>query len=217
MSEASTPKQTVGEEIANAVTHGAGLALSIAGLVLMVWKAASAGDAWHIVSASVFGATLIIMYLASTLYHGVQHEKAKRALRLFDHSAIFLLIAGTYTPFTLVTLRGGVGWTLFGVVWGLGLAGIIYKLVARGDYKRQWISVSLYVGMGWAAIFAIKPLFDALPAAGLAWMIGGGVAYTGGVLFYALDHKRWFHPVWHLFVLAGSICHFFAVFGYVLP
>ena len=217
MSNDREPKQTLGEEIANSVTHGAGLGLAIAGLVLMVWKAATSGTAWHIVSASIFGATLIIMYLASTLYHSIQHEKIKKALRLFDHSAIFLLIAGTYTPFTLVTLRGAMGWTLFGIVWGLGVVGIAYKLLARGDYKREWLSLSLYVGMGWAAIIAIEPLFEALPAGGLAWLIGGGAAYTGGVLFYALDHKRWFHPVWHLFVLAGSVCHFFAVFEYVLP
>lgn len=208
--------QTLAEEIANAITHGAGLGLAIAGLIVLVYKSATAGDAWQIVSSSVYGATLVTMYLASTLYHGVQKPKIKKMMRRFDHAAIYLLIAGTYTPFTLVTLRGGWGWTLFGLVWGLGFVGIIYKVAAKNGLKRWKLSAGLYVGMGWLALIAIKPLFENVPSGGLAWLVAGGLSYTGGVAFYAMDHKDFYHAVWHLFVLGGSACHFFAIYFYVI-
>jgi len=209
---------TLGEEVAHAITHGLGVVLAIVGLTVMVARAALYGNAWHIVGAAIFGSTLVLMYTASTLYHGIpaaQLPNAKKVLRIVDHSSIYLLIAGTYTPFTLVTLNGAVGWTLFGTVWGLALVGVVFKIFATGRFER--LSLAIYLGMGWCIVGAIKPLVRTLDTGGLVLLVAGGLAYTGGVAFYALDHRRFFHAVWHGFVLAGSVLQYFAVLFYVIP
>lgn len=203
------------EEIINSVTHGAGILLSIAALVLMVVFASLSGSAVHVVSCAIFGVTLILLYTASTLYHGIPYPRVKRILKIFDHCCIYLLIAGTYTPFLLVTLRGALGWTLFGVIWFLALLGVLFKLFFIHRFKI--VSTIAYVLMGWIIILAIKPLMAALPAGGLIFLVAGGLAYSLGVIFYAWKKLPFNHAIWHLFVLAGSICHFFAVLFYVLP
>jgi len=206
---------TLGEEIAHSLTHGVGALLSIAGLATMVTLAALRGNVWHVVSCSIFGATLVFLYTASTLYHSVTHPGAKKVLRVFDHSAIFLLIAGSYTPFTLVSLRGGWGWTLFVVIWGLALIGVVYKVTAKNRFR--FLSVLLYLAMGWLVLVAIKPLVTSVPVPGLILLLAGGLSYTLGVIFYAWKRLPYSHAVWHLFVLVGSACHFFAVLLYVIP
>jgi hemolysin III len=203
------------EEIAHTLTHGVGILLSIGGLAVLVAFAALYGDAWHIVSSSVYGATLILLYTASTLYHGIPHPQAKSVLKQIDHAAIFLLIAGTYTPFTLVSLRGPWGWSLFGVVWGIALLGVLLELLGPARWRR-W-SLLLYLGLGWLVIVAVKPMLSAVEPGGLWLLLGGGLAYTLGALFYAWDRLTFNHAIWHLFVLLGSILHFFSVFFYVLP
>ena len=212
---ADAPNYTLGEEIAHSVTHGIGVILSVAGLVVLVTLAALRGNAWHVVSSSIFGATLIFLYTASTLYHSITHPGAKRVLRVFDHSAIFLLIAGTYTPFTLVSLRGGWGWTLFVAVWGLALVGIVYKITAKNRFRL--LSVLLYLGMGWLVLVAIEPMVTTVPIPGLILLLAGGLCYTLGLIFYVWRSLPYSHAVWHVFVLAGSICHYFAVLLYVIP
>jgi hemolysin III len=203
------------EEIANSVTHGVGALLSVAGLVILIVLASLRGTAWHVVGVSVFGSSLVVLYTASTLYHGIQGPRAKRWLRAMDHSAIFLLIAGTYTPFTLVNLRGPWGWSLFGAIWGLALLGVILQL---GVIKRGAVlSVLLYLAMGWIVTIAIKPLIASVEPGGLALLVAGGLAYTVGVIFYAWRSLKFGHAVWHGFVLAGSVSHFFAVLLYVIP
>ena len=202
-------------ELANTATHGVGLGLSIAGLAILVVLASKNGTAWHVVACSIYGATLVILYLASTLYHSVHSPGARRWLRVFDHAAIYLLIAGTYTPFTLVTLRGPWGWSLFGVVWGLAGLGVLFKLFFVG--KMRILSIAVYLGMGWLALIAIKPLLTSLTAAGVVLLFGGGLAYTAGVVFYAWKRIPHHHAIWHLFVMLGSLCHFFAVMFLVLP
>lgn len=204
-----------GEELANAWTHGAGLILAVAALVVMVVVAALRGSAAAVVGASLFGTTLILAYGTSTLYHALHPGRAKRLLRLLDHSAIYLLIAGTYTPFCLVTLQGAWGWSIFGVVWGIALVGITLKSTAGLGWERA--SLVLYLLMGWMVVVAIGPLVRALPGPGLAWLAAGGLCYTGGTVFYALDRRRWFHAWWHLCVLMGSACHVAAIAGWVLP
>ncbi|MCB9008142.1 MAG: hemolysin III family protein [Ardenticatenaceae bacterium] len=206
---------SVGEEIANSVTHGIGAGLSVAGLTLLVALAAIYGDVWRVVSFSIYGSSLVLLYLASTLYHSIQHPKVKRILRIFDHSAIYLLIAGTYTPFTLVSMRGPWGWTLFGVVWGLALLGIAFKTVFIGRYEK-WATAA-YVLMGWLVVIAFKEMLVTVPPGGIVWLVIGGVVYTLGVLFYAWEKLPYNHAIWHLFVLGGSICHFFAILFHVLP
>ncbi|MGO9240125.1 MAG: PAQR family membrane homeostasis protein TrhA [Bryobacteraceae bacterium] len=213
MGSESSP-QTIGEEIANGVTHGIGAALSVAGLVVLVVSSALRGTAWHIVSCAVFGVSLVLLYLASTLYHALTAPRAKRVFRILDHASIYLLIAGTYTPFALVTLRGAWGWSIFGVVWGLAAAGIVFQSLAIG--RRPILSTGVYILMGWVVLVAFRPLLHALPWPGFLWLLAGGGAYTAGVVFYAA-HAKFAHAVWHLFVLAGSICHFCAVYFYVLP
>ena len=203
------------EEIANSITHGIGAALSIAGLTLLVVLAVIYGDAWRVVSFSVYGSTLVLLYLASTLYHSVQHPKVKPILRIFDHAAIYLLIAGTYTPFTLVSMRGVWGWTIFGIVWALALAGIVFKLFFIGRFEN--LSTVAYVLMGWVVVIAFKELWVSLPMGGIIWLILGGVTYTLGVVFYAWEKLPYNHAIWHLFVLGGSLCHFFAILFHVLP
>jgi hemolysin III len=204
-----------GEEIANAVSHGVGLVLAIAGLTGLVAVAARRGDPWAIVSSAVFGTTLVLLYTASTLYHAIPHPGAKRILRILDHSAIYLLIAGTYTPFTLGPLRGPWGWALFGVVWTGAVAGVVFKSVALG--RAPILSVGLYVLMGWSVVFAFGPLVRVLAPGGVVLLVAGGVAYTAGLVFFAWERLRYGHFVWHLFVLAGSVCHYFAVLLYALP
>ncbi len=205
---------TLGEIIANAVTHGIGTALAIAGLAILVAFASLHGDAWHIVSASIYGATLIFLYLFSTLYHSVLGPRVSQVLRVFDHAAIFLLIAGTYTPFTLVTLRGPLGWTLFGIVWSMALFGVSFQTTLLR--RHVGISLGLYIGMGWAVIVAARPLMEALPMPGMILLASGGLAYTFGVIFYVWHRLPYHHAIWHLFVLAGSVLHFFAILLYVI-
>ncbi len=203
------------EEIAHTVTHGVGILLSIGGLVVLVAFAALYGDVWHITSSTIYGASLILLYATSTLYHGIPHPKAKPVLRQLDHAAIFLLIAGTYTPFTLVSLRGTWGWTLFGVVWGIALIGVLLELLGPARLRR-W-SMLLYLGMGWLIVAAIKPMLSAVEPGGLWLLALGGLSYTVGAAFYAWNRISFNHAIWHLFVLLGSILHFFSVLFYVLP
>jgi hemolysin III len=205
---------TRGEEIANSLTHGLGLVLSIAGLSVLVAFAALRGDAWTVVGCAVFGASLVLLYAASTLYHALRTPRVKQWLRVLDHGAIFLLIAGTYTPFLLVSLRGPWGWSLFGVIWALAVAGIVLKLFFTGRFRL--LSTLIYLFMGWLALAAFKPLVAALPQGSLVMLVAGGVAYTAGTLFYMWKRLPYHHAVWHLFVLAGSVCHFFAVLGSVV-
>lgn len=206
---------SIGEEIAHAVTHGLGILLSIGGLAVLVAFSALYGDAWHITSTSIYGTTLILLYTASTLYHGLPHAKAKQVLQRLDHAAIFLLIAGTYTPFTLVNLRGGWGWTLFGLVWGIAIAGMVLELACKKRYKR--LSITLYLGLGWLVLIAIKPMLTSVDTGGLILLLAGGLCYSGGVIFYVWKKLTYHHAVWHLFVLAGSVLHFFSVLFYVVP
>jgi hemolysin III len=215
VSRSRSREQTTGEEIANSVTHGIGAGLAAAGLSVLVTLAAMQGDPWRVVSFSIYGATLVLLYLASTLYHGFRGPRVKRVFQTLDHSAIFLLIAGTYTPFSLVTLRGPWGWTLFGLIWGLAVTGIVLQAVAPDRYRIA--QVLLYVVMGWLALIAIKPLIESLPAGGMAWLVAGGLSYTLGVGFYAWKRLPFGHAVWHLFVLGGSVCHFFCMILHVLP
>ncbi len=203
--------QSVGEEIANSLSHGVGFMAILAVTPLLVLGAIPHGAA-SIVGVSIFAATMAVLYLASTLYHAFPNSRAKRVLRVIDHGAIFLLIAGTYTPFTLGILRGAWGWALFGTVWGLALAGILFKVV--GGLRYPIASTVIYVAMGWLVVVAIQPLWQRMPQAGLMWLVAGGVAYTGGVAFYALKRVRYSHFLWHRCVLTGTTCHFFAVIGY---
>lgn len=209
------PRYTVREEIAHATTHGVGALLSVAALVLMVTAAALRGDAWHVVGVAVFGSALVLLFAASTLYHAVAHTGAKRVLQRLDHAAIFVLIAGTYTPFTLVSLRGTWGWTLLGLVWGLAILGIVLQTTL--PHRTQRLSLALYLIMGWMVVIALEPLAQSLHRDGLALLALGGVAYTLGVVFYAWNRLPYNHAIWHVFVLAGSACHFSSVLGYVIP
>lgn len=202
----------VREERANVLSHGLGLLLAIAATPILVVGAVHRGGPADIVGSSVFGATMIVLYLASTLFHAAPPGPLKARLRTLDHAAIYLLIAGTYTPFTLGVLGGAWGWTLFGLVWGAAAVGITVKLLAGFRYPR--LSTTMYVVMGWLALIAIRPLLREMPASGIAWLVAGGVSYTVGVVFYLAGHKPYRHALWHLFVLAGSICHFFAVLWY---
>jgi len=204
-----------GEELANSVSHGIGIALAIVGLVLLVVYASLRGTAWHIAGVSVYGAMMVALYSASTLYHSVRSPRARHVLRIIDHSSIYLLIAGTYTPFTLVSLRGGWGWTLFGLVWGFALVGIVVKAFFVG--RLDVVSTIAYLVMGWLVIIAIRPMMAHVPAGGLFWLVMGGILYSGGTIFYLWRRLPFHHAVWHLFVLGGSVCHFFAVFWYVVP
>jgi hemolysin III len=213
MSEART--LSTAEEIANAVTHGLGLVASLIVLPLLIGASANRGDTPLVIGCSVFGATLVVLYAASTIYHALPVSRAKRILQLIDHSAIYLLIAGSYTPFALGVLRGGWGWTLLGAVWGLAGLGIVYKSLFGLRFPR--FSIVLYLLMGWMATLAIGPLMRTLPLAGLLWLLAGGLLYTAGTLFYVRERPRYSHAVWHLFVLGGSACHVVAVLGYALP
>lgn len=203
------------EELANSLTHGFGLLLSVTGLVILLLLAVKRGTAWHIVSCAVYGTTLVLLYAASTLYHSVRSLRVKRICKVIDHSAIYLLIAGTYTPFTLVVLRGPWGWSLFGVVWGLALLGILWKIWFVDHFVV--VSTTIYLLMGWLAVIAVKPLLAAVPLGGLAWILAGGLAYSLGVVFFGWRRLPYHHAVWHIFVLIGSVCHYVAVLFYILP
>jgi hemolysin III len=202
-------------ETANSITHGLGAVLSVLALVLLTVSAALRGSARHVVGCVIFGCTLVLLYTMSTLYHALRNPRAKRVFHILDHSAIYLLIAGTYTPFCLSTLRGGWGWSRFGVVWGLAALGVAFKSVYTGRF--EFLSTAVYLAMSWMVLIAAGPLWRALPARGLAWLLGGGVCYTGGVVFYGWHRLKFHHAVWHLFVLAGSLCHVVSVIGYVIP
>lgn len=206
--------QTLGEEIANAVSHGLGFLLAVASLPILVWQAGRAGgDTTHIVGVSVFSGTMILLYLVSSLYHALPAGRVKAAFNRLDHAAIFVFIAGSYTPFTLGVLRGTWGWTLLGVVWAMAAAGVVIKL--RNRLRHPLWSTGLYVLMGWVALAALAPLVERMSAAGLAWLLIGGASYTLGAVVFLLDGRiRYAHFVWHLFVLAGSTCHFFAALWY---
>jgi len=203
------------EERLNIITHGIGFLLSIVALVLLIVYASRYGTVWHITSFAIFGASLIVLYAASTFYHYAKNPDLRIKLNILDHAAIYVLIAGTYTPFTMVVLKGWIGWTIFGVSWGLAIIGIVFKIFYFGRFDR--ISTIAYVLMGWVVIFAIKPLMDELPTKGLIWLFAGGLAYTFGAFLYSRKNLRFNHALFHVFVLIGSFCHFMAVFFYVLP
>ncbi|NPU82855.1 MAG: hemolysin III family protein [Syntrophaceae bacterium] len=203
------------EEFFNSVTHGAGALLSIACLIIMVVFASLYGGMRHIVGGSVFGISMVLLYTASTLYHSARSPRLKHIFKTLDHACIYLLIAGTYTPFTLVTLQGGWGWTLLGIVWGIAVLGIVFKIFFV--YRFRTAATIAYLLMGWLAVFAIKPLLANMSAAGLVWLVAGGLSYTVGAVFYLLKRLPYSHAIWHLFVLGGSTCHFFAVLFHVIP
>ncbi len=204
--------QSRGEEIANSISHGVGLLAALGAVPSLIGAALRRGSAADVFGASVFGGTVVTLYLASTLYHALPSHEAKRVFRMIDHGAVFLLIAGTYTPFTLGVLRGVWGWTLFGLVWSLALVGIVLTFVGGLRFLR--LSTGLHLGMGWLLLIAIRPLWQRVPTAGLLWLLAGGIAYTVGVGFLAAKRMRYSHFVWHLLVLAGSSCHFIAVLRY---
>lgn len=205
--------QSLGEEVANTISHGLGLAATLVGTPLLLRHVADSGVVNDIIGASIFSATMILLYLSSTLYHAFPPGQAKRVFRIIEHSAIFLLIAGTYTPFTLGILNGEQGWVLFGIVWTVAISGIVLKTLGRVSHPV--ISTGLYLVMGWLIIIAIDPLLEHMPTAGLLWLLAGGLSYSLGVIFYATDQRlRYGHLIWHLFVLGGTVCHYFAVYGY---
>ena len=206
---------TKGEEIANAVTHGIGALLSIAALVLLIVFAVKYGDVWYVVSYSIYGASLVILYTESTLYHSLPGKKVKRLFRIFDHASIFLLIAGTYTPFALTILRGPLGWTIFGVEWGLTIIGIVLKVFFTGKFEK--LSTFIYIGMGWLIVIAIKKIIMIMPMTGVILLIAGGILYTVGAFIFMRDDIPYNHAIWHLFVMGGSICHFFCILLYLIP
>ncbi|MEY8000325.1 hemolysin III family protein [Clostridium sp. Mt-5] len=206
---------TRGEEIANAVTHGIGALLSIAALVLLIVFSVEKGDKWYVISYTIYGTSMFILYLGSTLYHSITNVKAKRVFRIFDHASIYLLIAGTYTPFTLTILRSSVGWTIFWIIWTLAILGIIMKVFWVGKYEIA--STLLYIFMGWIIIFAMKKLLILLSPVGIALLVAGGIIYTVGAILYMMDKIPYNHAIWHLFVMGGSACHFFCIFLYLFP
>jgi hemolysin III len=209
-------EQSTGEEIANSLTHGLGVVLTLFVAPLLVMIAARTGDVWRIVSAAVYSTTLLLLFTSSMLYHGLRARAAKAIFQRIDHAAIYLLIAGTYTPFTLITLRGPWGWSLFGVVWGLAIAGVALK--GTFGARLPALSTAVYLGMGWLAVIALRPLLMNVGARGMLWLLAGGLFYTAGVVFYVRDDRyRYHHAVWHVFVLAGSMAHFCAILWYALP
>jgi hemolysin III len=212
--EAVHSEYKLGDILANAITHGIGAGLAIVGAIYLI-AASTRGSATLVVSCSVFAVTLVLVYLCSTLYHSLVRTRARHVFHILDHSAIYLLIAGTYTPFTLVTLRGSLGWTLFGIEWGLALAGVIFKSFAVGRFELA--SALVYLGQGWFVVVAVVPLIHSLGWHGLLWLGAGGLAYTLGIVFFALDRRKYFHAMWHIFVLAGSVAHYFGILFYVVP
>ncbi|HUV68860.1 MAG TPA: hemolysin III family protein [Terracidiphilus sp.] len=209
----------MGDILANAITHGIGLALAIVGGVWII-AASTRGSTRQVVSCSIFAATLILVYVCSTLYHSLVRTRARHVFQILDHSSIYLLIAGTYTPFTLVSLRGSLGWSVFSVEWALALAGVLSKSIAMERFKAgrlAVVSALVYLFQGWLIVFALHPLVNAIGWHGIAWLGAGGLAYTFGIVFFALDSRRYFHAAWHIFVLAGSAAHYFAILFYVVP
>ena len=213
--QTSAKLYSMGEEIANSITHGIGAALSVVGLVLLVLVAVQHGDTAQVVSFSIYGASMILLYLASTLYHSFQNPRLKRIFKIIDHASIYLLIAGTYTPFLLVGVRGTWGWTLLAIVWGLALLGVSMKTIF--PHRFQKASVLTYVLMGWLCVVAFREMLANIPTGGVILLATGGVIYTVGVIFYMLKKVRYTHAIWHLFVLGGSLCHYFAVYFYLTP
>lgn len=205
---------TLGEEIANSIIHGLGIGLAVAALTLLIVFAVQSGDGWRLASAIVYGVALVLEYTASTLYHSFPQPRVKHVFKILDHAGIYLLIAGTYTPFTLVKIRDSGGWWVFVFIWALAIAGIATE--AAWAYRPRWISAAVYLGMGWLVIFAIRPLVEALEPAGVWLLVAGGLSYTVGTIFYVLKRVPYFHAVWHVFVLGGSICHFLAVLLFVM-
>jgi hemolysin III len=198
----------------NSISHLVGAALALAGTVVLVEVASRGGDVYRIVSCSVYGATLFLLYLISTVYHGLPPGRAKRVFRVLDHQAIYLLIAGSYTPFTLITLRGIVGWWMFGAIWGMAVLGLVLDALPRRGARV--LPMIIYFVMGWLIVLAIKPLLSALPSAGFVWLLTGGILYSSGIVFYTLDRRYpWMHGVWHLFVLGGSVSHYVSILVYV--
>lgn len=208
------PSAPLREEVANALTHGLGAAAALAAGAVLITLVAQHGDGWQLAGTIVFCASLLLLYVASTLYHAIPFPTAKARLKVFDHCAIYVLIAGTYTPFTLIGLRGAWGWSLFAVIWSLAVAGVVFKLFFTGRFKL--VSTLIYVGMGWLVLVAIVPMTRALDAWALGWLFAGGVAYTAGTIFYLSRRIRYAHSIWHGFVLGGSVCHFLAVTSQVL-
>ena len=204
----------LGDILANAITHGIGAAFAVAGAAYLI-VASTRGTAWHIVSCSIFASTLVLVYLCSTLYHSLVRTRARHIFHVLDHSSIYLLIAGTYTPFTLISLHGPLGWSIFGIEWALAVAGVVFKSFAVDRFEVA--SALVYLFQGWLVVVAARPLLHAIGWHGIAWMGAGGFAYTLGIVFFALDRLRYFHATWHLFVLAGSVAHYFAILFYVVP
>jgi len=214
----TTPKlvfYTEEEELANRLTHGAGAVLSIVGLFILVYRTQAGGEFWRLVSCTLYGATLVIFYAVSTIYHTVRTPWLKYLFRILDHASIFLVIAGTYTPFTLVTLPAPWGWSMFLVIWGLAIAGTVLKVVMTG--RLRILGPLIYLAMGWLIVFAYRPLTAALPPAGVGWLLAGGLAYSFGLIFYASARLPYNHAIWHVFVLIGSVCHYMSIFFYVAP
>jgi len=207
------PEYTLREEIAHAGTHGLGAALSIVGLVLLIVRSSATGDPWKVVSFTIFGTSVVLLYGASTLYHAMVNSPRRSTFKALDHAMIYVLIAGTYTPFLLVSLRGPWGWSMFGVIWGLTLVGIGFKAFFAGRFNV--VSTLLYLALGWICVIAIKPMIENVPAAGMWWLLGGGLAYSFGTIFYLWKRLAYHHAIWHLFVLAGTACHFVAVYEYL--
>lgn len=202
-------KLSVKEEVFNSITHGVGVLLSIAALVILVVLAVGKGNAWHVVSFSIYGSTMVLLYLASTLYHSFTAEKVKNLFARFDHAAIFLLIAGTYTPFLLTALRGTFGWVLFGIIWGVAVIGVVIRSIYLTRFRK--LMVAIYLIMGWMFVVAVGPMINNLPLTSIIFLFLGGIFYSVGVVFYVKRNLKYGHGIWHLFVLAGSIMHFFAV------
>ena len=209
-----TPKYTLGEEIFNSISHGVGVALSIAALVLLIVFGSIKGGGYPLAAGLVYGISLIILYSMSMVYHIVQGEKGKAVMRIFDHCSIFVLIAGTYTPYLLITLDKALGWTMFGIIWGMAVIGIILNSIALERFKK--FSLVCYLVMGWAIIFTIKPIIQNIPLMGVILLGLGGIIYTVGVIFYVLKRYKYMHSVWHLFVLGGSVCHYLSILLYVV-
>ncbi len=210
-----TSKYSFREELAHGISHGIGTGLAVLGLVFLLVTAIRYGTIWHVVSAAIYGSSLILLYLASTLYHLFSAPNLKRFFQQLDHSMIYILIAGTYTPLTLVTLRGAWGWSLFGLVWGMAISGLTLELLIK---KRiQWLSLTIYLGMGWLLVIAIKPLMVSFATGGLILLLTGGLFYSVGIIFYIWKNLSYHHAIWHLFVMAGSAAHFLAILLYVMP
>jgi hemolysin III len=210
-----TIKYSFREELAHGISHGLGTGASIFGLVILLNAAIRYGNVWHVISAAIYGSSLILLYLSSTLYHLLSPPGVKRFFQQLDHSMIYILIAGTYTPLTLVTLRGAWGWTLFGLVWGMALCGLVCELLIKK--RLQWLSLCLYLGMGWLLVVATKPLLSSFATGGLILLLIGGLFYSVGIIFYVWETLSFNHAIWHLFVMAGSVAHFLAIYLYVIP